>query len=600
MTAERWRRGADVRRRHRRRHGRSRAAGAGRRRGARATRPRPGDDPLRRRRARASRRDCCRRRRSRTRSSTSSGCSAALDRRNARASCPSCAPAHARGGRARSAPAAPARGRRRSAATPACPPCSPPGALDIPIVVVSYDRRPGRASALAARRRRRRRAVAFAGSTLPRAEVTGAPVRQAILDVDRAADRARPARRLGLPADRFVVAVIGGSLGSGVLNDGGRRATSPITRDDVGAGRAPRRRRALRRRRRAGDRRATGGVLLPGRSATSRAWQLVYAAADLLIGRGGASTVAEVAVDRHAGDPRAVVGRGRGPPDRATSRWLADQGGGRAPAPRATAGRALAQPTIERLRARSPAARRQLGDRAAVRRRACTAVGALGRARSSGSPVAGCLVDAVGRTSTASTRTVDAALADRPRPSIAARPLAPAAPARGRRRWSRDERRSPSSWPRWATPCPAATSASSRCSIGCVPPASTCTSVTTARIVARRATPSPRRRRSRRHNIELDEARERGIPALRRAGMLASICAQARLARRRRHARQDHDDVDADADPGRGRPGAELRRSAATSPTSAPARSGPAASGSSSRPTRATAPTSSCRCTARS
>lgn len=30
------------------------------------------------------------------------------------------------------------------------------------------------------------------------------------------------------------------------------------------------------------------------------------------------------------------------------------------------------------------------------------------------------------------------------------------------------------------------------------------------------------------HNIELDEARQRGIPVLRRAGMLASICAQAR------------------------------------------------------------------------
>ncbi len=91
--------------------------------------------------------------------------------------------------------------------------------LDIPIVVVSYDRTPGRASRLAARRAAAC-AVAFEGSPLPRAEVTGAPLRRAILDVDRVADRASARRTLDLPDDRFVVAVMGGSLGSGPLNDG--------------------------------------------------------------------------------------------------------------------------------------------------------------------------------------------------------------------------------------------------------------------------------------------------------------------------------------------------------------------------------------------
>ena len=58
--------------------------------------------------------------------------------------------------------------------------------LGVPIVVVSYDRRPGRASALTARLAAAS-AVAFADSPLPRAVVTGAPVRRRILAVDRAA-----------------------------------------------------------------------------------------------------------------------------------------------------------------------------------------------------------------------------------------------------------------------------------------------------------------------------------------------------------------------------------------------------------------------------
>ncbi|TFH16821.1 MAG: UDP-N-acetylglucosamine--N-acetylmuramyl-(pentapeptide) pyrophosphoryl-undecaprenol N-acetylglucosamine transferase, partial [Acidimicrobiales bacterium] len=52
--------------------------------------------------------------------------------------------------------------------------------LDIPVVVVSYDRTPGRASRLAARRAAAC-AVAFENSPLPRAELTGAPVRRVIL-----------------------------------------------------------------------------------------------------------------------------------------------------------------------------------------------------------------------------------------------------------------------------------------------------------------------------------------------------------------------------------------------------------------------------------
>ncbi len=90
--------------------------------------------------------------------------------------------------------------------------------LGIPVVVVSYDRFPGRASRLAARRAAAC-AVAFADSPLPRMTVTGAPVRRAVLDVDRRRDGATARAVLGLPPDRFVVAVMGGSQGSGILNE---------------------------------------------------------------------------------------------------------------------------------------------------------------------------------------------------------------------------------------------------------------------------------------------------------------------------------------------------------------------------------------------
>jgi UDP-N-acetylglucosamine--N-acetylmuramyl-(pentapeptide) pyrophosphoryl-undecaprenol N-acetylglucosamine transferase len=162
--------------------------------------------------------------------------------------------------------------------------------LDIPIVVVSYDRTPGRASRLAARRAAAC-AVAFEGSRLPRAEVTGAPLRRAILDVDRVADRASARGALDLPDDRFVVAVMGGSLGSGPLNTAIRSYLTEH-RDDV----------ALAVHQVAGERFAAGVERVEGGAGVIHRvvgyepdMAAVYAAADLLVGRGGASTVHEVA-----------------------------------------------------------------------------------------------------------------------------------------------------------------------------------------------------------------------------------------------------------------------------------------------------------------
>ncbi len=87
----------------------------------------------------------------------------------------------------------------------------------IPIVNISYDRRPGRATQLAAKLAAVT-AVSFEGSVLPRARLTGAPLRRSVLAVDRARDRSGARQALGLPADRFVMIVVGGSLGSGTLN----------------------------------------------------------------------------------------------------------------------------------------------------------------------------------------------------------------------------------------------------------------------------------------------------------------------------------------------------------------------------------------------
>jgi UDP-N-acetylglucosamine--N-acetylmuramyl-(pentapeptide) pyrophosphoryl-undecaprenol N-acetylglucosamine transferase len=193
--------------------------------------------------------------------------------------------------------------------------------LHVPLVVVSYDRFPGRASALAARRAAAC-AVAFPDSTLPRATLTGAPVRQAILDVDRERDRGSARTELGLPADRFTIVVVGGSQGSGVLNT----AVGELLARGAGD-------RELTILHLAGTRfvddaaPATDGadgvryqpVGYEGRMA------LVYAAADLLIGRGGASTVHEVAV---TGTPAILVPWPAAAEDHQTAnvRWLSDQG----------------------------------------------------------------------------------------------------------------------------------------------------------------------------------------------------------------------------------------------------------------------------------
>lgn len=194
--------------------------------------------------------------------------------------------------------------------------------LRIPIVVVSYDRRPGRASSLTARVAAAC-AVAYPDSPLPRAVVTGAPLRRHILAVDRGRDRAAARAALGLPEDRFVVAVTGGSQGSGVLND----AVAAYAAEHAGDAK-------LAIRQVVGERFLAAAP--PSRDGSDGLLHQVvgyedhverlYAAADVLVGRGGASTVAEVAV---TGTPAILVPWAGAAEDHQTLnvRWLSDQGG---------------------------------------------------------------------------------------------------------------------------------------------------------------------------------------------------------------------------------------------------------------------------------
>lgn len=161
----------------------------------------------------------------------------------------------------------------------------------VPVVVVSYDKRPGQASKLAARFAAAS-AVAFDGVELPNARPTGAPLRRSVLRLDPTVDRAGARDVLGLPGDRFVITVTGGSQGSGALNDAvtafveaaGSR-TDLAVRHVVGerflSGASP-------------ARDGRDGILYQVIGYEDRL-PLVYAASDLVVGRAGAGTVCELA-----------------------------------------------------------------------------------------------------------------------------------------------------------------------------------------------------------------------------------------------------------------------------------------------------------------
>lgn len=190
-----------------------------------------------------------------------------------------------------------------------------------PIIVVSYDRTPGRASRLAARWSTVT-LVAFEKSPLRRAVVAGAPLRRSILTVDRSVDADQARQRLGVPDGRMLVVVMGGSLGSGILNDAVHEfLETHSSRDDLAVLHIAGKQRVSGPSERNGDR----SVWYRRSEFVAQAEDL-YAAADVFVGRGGASTVHEVAA---TGTPAVLVPWSGASEDHqvANVRWLSDSGG---------------------------------------------------------------------------------------------------------------------------------------------------------------------------------------------------------------------------------------------------------------------------------
>lgn len=197
--------------------------------------------------------------------------------------------------------------------------------LRIPIVVVSYDRQPGRSSAITARWAAAC-AVAFPDSPLRHARHTGAPVRREIRRLDRTVDRRAARQRLGVGADRFLVVAVGGSLGSASLNAAVEKLVRDSAADSTLAVRHVVGERFLADvTNRMHDIITTSGGVRYDVIGYEEAIKDVYAGCDLFVGRGGAGTVAEVAT---VGVPSILVPWSGAADDHQTGnvRWLADRG----------------------------------------------------------------------------------------------------------------------------------------------------------------------------------------------------------------------------------------------------------------------------------
>ena len=160
----------------------------------------------------------------------------------------------------------------------------------VPLVIADQNARAGASNRLVARFARAC-AVPFPDTDLPRAVVTGNPVRAEILAVAAERDVAGARRELGLDPDRTVVVVFAGSLGSRRINE----AT-------YGAARALADRRDLAIYHVVGARDWDDRPEVPSDGLSyvqvrySDRMELVLAAADLAVCRSGGTTVAELAV----------------------------------------------------------------------------------------------------------------------------------------------------------------------------------------------------------------------------------------------------------------------------------------------------------------
>ncbi|EHR51911.1 undecaprenyldiphospho-muramoylpentapeptide beta-N-acetylglucosaminyltransferase [Saccharomonospora marina XMU15] len=156
----------------------------------------------------------------------------------------------------------------------------------IPIVVHEANKHPGLANKVGARFAARV-AVGVRGTPLPGAEVVGIPLRRTITTLDRAGLRARARQHFGLDPDVPVLLVFGGSQGARSLNTAVSGAARELADAGVGVLHAhgPKNTLAVRE--------FDGGPAYVPVPYLER-MDLAYAAADLVLCRSGAMTVAEV------------------------------------------------------------------------------------------------------------------------------------------------------------------------------------------------------------------------------------------------------------------------------------------------------------------
>lgn len=161
----------------------------------------------------------------------------------------------------------------------------------VPIVVMEQNARAGAANRLAGRFAKAC-AVPFAETDLPRSVVTGNPVRAEVLAIDRERDRQSARVALGVSDGRTMVAVVTGSLGSRKVNEAVFAAVPHWSaRTDV----------SIRHVIGSRDWDSVQDRLPKGEGLEYIAvryedhMDTVLAAADLLIGRAGGTTVAELA-----------------------------------------------------------------------------------------------------------------------------------------------------------------------------------------------------------------------------------------------------------------------------------------------------------------
>ena len=181
--------------------------------------------------------------------------------------------------------------------------------LRVPLVLINVDAVPGAANRLLGRFARAA-AVGWEGTPLPRGVVTGTPVRDAILAVDREpASRLAARQALGLPEVGTVVAAFGGSLGARSIN----AAVRDLAESWAGRSGACIYHVVGRRDFAASPPRPRSGYIPVE---YEDRMELVYAAADVVVCRAGAMTVAELAV---AGVPAILVPLPGAPGDHQTA-----------------------------------------------------------------------------------------------------------------------------------------------------------------------------------------------------------------------------------------------------------------------------------------